>query len=177
MSVGILSCGAGYRPRQQGYLPLSGPTKIRLEVPRDPIEEFVLPPLDLGDQDPLEDIPPMEMQTVKTNRIPPMREESRSISSQPAAQPPPPPVVIPPPPAYSFEEMMNRRLPFGFEDLLEESNSFLDQETTTKDVMNMWMNDGQMHGHPSQAPTLQSPQGNTTQATTNAPPNSTNPEP
>ena len=177
MSVGILSCGAGYRPRQQGYLPFSGPTKIRLEVPRDPIEEFVLPPLDLGEKDPLEDIPPMELQTVKTNKIPPMREDSRAVSSRPAAQSPPPSVVITQPPAYSFEEMMNRRLPFGFEDMLDESNTFLDQKTTTKDVMNLWMNDGQQNGQPPREPTLQTVPENATQAITNAPPNSTNSQP
>ena len=177
MSAGILSCGAGYRPRQQGYLPFTGPTKIRLEVPRDPIEEFTLPPLNLGKKDPLDEVPPMEMQTVKTNKIPPMRKESSSVSSQPPPQEPPPSVIIPPPPAYSFEEMMNRRLPYGFEELLDESNSFLDEETTAKEVMQMWLPDDQKDSSSVPMPTLQQAPGDGTQTITNAPPNSTNPTP
>jgi hypothetical protein len=177
MSMGILTCGAGYRPRQQGYLAFTGPTKIRLEVPRDPIDEFTLPPLNLGKKVPLADIPPMEMQTIKTNKIPPIQTESRAVSSQPPAQPPAPNVVIPPPPAYSFEEMMNRRIPYGFEELLDQSNSFQEEKTTTREVMNMWLTDEQMPKQPPQAPTLQPAPDSDTQTITNAPPNSTQPTP
>lgn len=179
MSVGILSCGAGYRPRQQGYLAFTGPTKIRLEVPRDPIEEFALPPLHLGKKDPLDDIPPMEMQTVKTNKIPPMREQTQSISSQPPAQQPPPSVVIPaiPPVAYSFEDLMKRGIPSGFEDLLDQNDPFLDEPTTTKEVMELLMKDGQTNDPSFPLPTVPLAPGGDTQTLTNAPPNTTTPQP
>jgi hypothetical protein len=73
--------------------------------------------------------------------------------------------------------MMNRRIPYGFEDLLDQSNSFQEEKTTTREVMNMWLTDEQKHQQPSQAPTLQPAPDSDTQTITNAPPNSTHPTP
>ncbi len=43
MGVGILSCGAGHRTQHPGYLPFTGPVRVRMESPRQATEDFKYP--------------------------------------------------------------------------------------------------------------------------------------
>ena len=115
ISVGILSCGAGYSTRRPGYLIYTGPAEVRIEQPRlrsqvYDLESFVVPEPVAADQ--------LGGNDTTTNAPPALRKNHISISSRPD---PTPPGSNVPEPQQSVEELERGFLPNGFsEDLFDE---------------------------------------------------------
>ncbi len=128
VSVGILSCGAGYRTRSPGYLPFTGPAEVRIEQPRQRSQIFVLEPLIVTEQKSLDQDKETELTNIKTTTVPPLKETQISTSSRPMLAPPPLEQV---PRQKTAKELGREFLPDGFvDDLFNEP--FLDNRASLR---------------------------------------------
>ncbi len=118
VSVGILSCGAGYRTRHVGYLPFTGPVDIRIEQPKQRSEVFILEPLNTPEPEESKEITKVDSENVETNSVPPIKETHLSASSRPVQLPPHlnQPVVEPVPEQPATDELSREFFPDGFAD-------------------------------------------------------------
>lgn len=118
VSVGILSCGAGYRTRHPGYLPFTGPAEVRIEQPKQRAEAFVLEPLTVPESDSLDQTNGSESTNIQTNSVPPLKESHFSASSRPVLTSPKVVQTTPEqlPNQKSLEELDNDFFPDGFSD-------------------------------------------------------------